>query len=93
MYLSTTNFAANVKELYWTQDLTTESGYGFLLNILSDLGLENVQAIKSLTIICNDPHSTPRASMTAHPGGMNLDLITLWNKFMPELLVRGLEPH
>jgi hypothetical protein len=92
MYFSSTDFIVHVEERYWTQNTATKSSYDKLLDLLSEIGPDNVHAIKSLTIVCNDPHMGPRRGMAHRPTAVNVGLIPLWNKFIPDLLARGLRP-
>lgn len=90
MYLASTNFAANVKEMIYAS--TSETGYDYLPKILTVLGKKNVEAIKSIMIICNDPFGEGVFD-TRDRKVATLSLTVTWDRFVPGLLKAGLRSH
>lgn len=86
MFLASNDFVAIIKKSNDTYDPMTDPGYGYLLNILTSLGLENVKTIKSISILCRDScHGTDFRWDPQH------GLVDMWKKFLPELLARGVQ--
>lgn len=92
MYFASADFFAHVEKsnpLY--RGKIPEPSYDLLLEILHNLGPEVAKSIKSLAIVCQDPHTNE--SGRREPSGLNLGLVRVWNRFIPQLLASGIQPH
>lgn len=86
MFLAANDFVAVVKEEGNTHDPATDSGYGYLLDILARLGPGHVRTIKSISLVCDDSCFDFETKRVLQYG-----FVDMWDKFLPKLLAQGIQ--